>query len=499
MGVVSSGDTPARYRGLDASLPWLALSALGALYLLTSAPSVMPGDSAELTTAAVTLGISHPTGYPLYLLLAKAATIAVPVVSVARLVNLLSVGYMVLALCALVVVLRSLKISRPVTATAVFLLGTTPPLWNAATIAEVYTLHAFLLAVILLLLRWSTPAGFITACLIAGLSLGNHMTSILLLPGLLIWATLMWRDGRLGHTMSTLLRAAGSYLVGASVLVLLFVFDRGKGLNYIDQYALEFPDPRFDDAVGRIGWLLSGSQYEATSGFFHRLFSVELLTGLGQVMGEVVSANAPLVLLGLAGLLVVVLRLSLRADADRPTVVFLLVTAVANLIYLATYTEHFEPVFFTHGFVISAFGLALLIERFVPWDRMRVVIMVCLVLFSVRVVALEFWTISKEGTEIYRRETNVLLSTVEPDAVLFSTWGNSTLLWYSQLVDGANPGVTVVNARPDSWPRLVPQFSGRPLYFESAPPDAPPGVFVPVRHFYRLAAGATNEETTKAE
>ena len=39
------------------------------LYILTLAPTVYNLDSAELTTAAATAGITRATGYPLYLLL----------------------------------------------------------------------------------------------------------------------------------------------------------------------------------------------------------------------------------------------------------------------------------------------------------------------------------------------------------------------------------------------------------------------------------------------
>ena len=51
----------------------LAVPALSALvvYILTLAPGVVGLDSAELITGAHTLGVVHPTGYPLYLLIGK--------------------------------------------------------------------------------------------------------------------------------------------------------------------------------------------------------------------------------------------------------------------------------------------------------------------------------------------------------------------------------------------------------------------------------------------
>ena len=59
------------------------------LYIRTLAPSLLFGDSAEFQTIAYTLGMGHPTGYPIYILLAKLFTI-IPVGDVAYRVNLFS-------------------------------------------------------------------------------------------------------------------------------------------------------------------------------------------------------------------------------------------------------------------------------------------------------------------------------------------------------------------------------------------------------------------------
>src|SRR4051794_2808336 len=54
------------------TLDWRSITAFGLpfiLYVLTLAPTIFNLDSAELTTAAATGGITRATGYPLYLLL----------------------------------------------------------------------------------------------------------------------------------------------------------------------------------------------------------------------------------------------------------------------------------------------------------------------------------------------------------------------------------------------------------------------------------------------
>jgi len=64
-----------------------------ALYLYTLAPTVSyGGDCGELTTCAYTLGVAHPTGYPLYLMVGKLFT-ALPVGDVAYRMNLMSASF----------------------------------------------------------------------------------------------------------------------------------------------------------------------------------------------------------------------------------------------------------------------------------------------------------------------------------------------------------------------------------------------------------------------
>ena len=87
----------------------LALSCGGvalALYLATLAPSITlangAGDSGELASTAYTLGIAHPTGYPLYTLIGFVVTHLVPA-EPARSLNVFSalMGALTIGLLAL--------------------------------------------------------------------------------------------------------------------------------------------------------------------------------------------------------------------------------------------------------------------------------------------------------------------------------------------------------------------------------------------------------------
>src|SRR5437867_2452358 len=62
----------------------------GLLYCLMAARDIVVGDSPELTIAAVTLGVAHPPGYPLFTMLGHLFSL-MPIGPIPFRVNLLSV------------------------------------------------------------------------------------------------------------------------------------------------------------------------------------------------------------------------------------------------------------------------------------------------------------------------------------------------------------------------------------------------------------------------
>lgn len=181
-------------------LPAVGLVFLAVVYWVTRAPFVLPGDSAELISASITLGLAHPTGYPLYIVVGKLVTSLFFFVPAATILNIFSAVWCVASLAFLALTLKKLRVPALVSAAVLVLLGLTPSIWNYSTFAEVYTLHGFLLAVIMWLLVTipERPTGprLCAVWLVAGASLGNHMTSILLVPCLAVWTFLVLRSWR---------------------------------------------------------------------------------------------------------------------------------------------------------------------------------------------------------------------------------------------------------------------------------------------------------------
>lgn len=175
---------------------WIGLAvALAAFvgYVAKLAPGLLRADVGEFQTLAVTLGYAHPTGYPVYLLLAKLATL-IPIGAVPYRVNLLSAIMGAVAVGVLYLLGRLLTGRRWVPVAGALALAVSPTFWSQAIIAEVYTPAAVcMIAVLFWLGLWQQTGRlrrlFAGACL-GGVSLGVHSTVALMAPAAMLFVLL---------------------------------------------------------------------------------------------------------------------------------------------------------------------------------------------------------------------------------------------------------------------------------------------------------------------
>jgi hypothetical protein len=133
--------------------PFLAFLGLAVLYVATLMPSVAGGDSGELTAAALTGGVPHPSGYPLFALLARAfAALPLGHSPIWR-VNLLSALTTAAAAGLVCATVQGWTRSAAAGLLAAVLFGTSPVVWSSATVAEVFGLNAMFVALAVYL--WS--------------------------------------------------------------------------------------------------------------------------------------------------------------------------------------------------------------------------------------------------------------------------------------------------------------------------------------------------------
>ncbi len=220
-------------RGASASRLGLCVGLLVAglvflLYLRTLAPDVLyyhrPDqiDAAMFQAQVYVLGITHPSGYPTYLLLTHLFTY-LPFGDTAYRVNLASAVYG--AVAVFLVFLVGLRLSGRALAAAVGALafGVGNTFWSRAVLAEKYTLNAVFIALVLLVLFTWRDTGkdryLLLIALLMGLSLTHHLTSGLLLPAAALFVFVTDRR-KLGERR-LLLKGAGLFVLGLTPFLYL--------------------------------------------------------------------------------------------------------------------------------------------------------------------------------------------------------------------------------------------------------------------------------------
>jgi hypothetical protein len=186
---------------------YAAAVALGAVvlagYALTLAPTVTFWDAGELIAAAHTLGIPHPPGTPVFVLLAHVWALLVPVGEYAARTNLLSAtasaaGAALWFLVAHATTSRLAADLPPAYARAVGIGGAaaaalvgafTLTNWQNSNETEVYAVAILTIALIAwLAIRWRetrSPRLLLLAVYLLALSVGNHLLALLVGPAFL--------------------------------------------------------------------------------------------------------------------------------------------------------------------------------------------------------------------------------------------------------------------------------------------------------------------------
>jgi hypothetical protein len=395
-----------------------------ALYVKTLSPGVYTFDSAELAAGAYSLGIVHATGYPLYLMLAKVFTLFAPFGDVAYRVNLFSAMCAALALVVLRRLIFKFTASPSASLLATAILGLSYPFWSEAVVAEVYTLHIlFLLASLLLALRWrdsGLAADFVLLNFIFGLSFGNHMSTILLTPGLGLLILKRPPPLRLW------LAGVAAFAIGPlTYLYLPIRYAANPALNFAPLLGVDLSTLR------GVIWMMRGEMF-ADSMFGYR--PVELPGEIFQFL--------ELLMVTFFGVGVVTAAIGAREQWRRDRVLFISLSLITgtNAIFYINYRVFDKDTMFLPVFVVISLwlgvGLKVLSERspVVRWGAMAGLALMLIVNYP---------RVDLSGNTITREFAMRQLHVVPPNAVIVGGWIDITPLQYLQVVEGIRPDVTL--------------------------------------------------------
>jgi hypothetical protein len=336
------------------------------LYYATLAPTITwehdGVDSGELITAANTLGIAHPPGYPLYVLLGKLFTL-LPVGDIAYRVNLMSAFF---AAASVTLVYLTALLLHPqntntvssviIAATSALLFAFSQTFWSQAIIAEVYSLNAFLVALMVYLVTIFQYTGknklLWIVFLTLGLSLGNHLSAFLFLPGMLF---LVLRKGR--PTPKSCLGMAGFFLLGLSIYL------------YLPVRAAQSPPINWGNphTWSAFWWTVSGTIY---SGY---VFALPLVYLPGRIASWMNMAAQQFTWPGLALGLVGIWDLW---EYERDYLIFSLTSFGALVVYALTYDTTDSYVYLIPSYLLFTLWIArgssfLFTKMLHPWLTKR--------------------------------------------------------------------------------------------------------------------------------
>ena len=421
-------------------LPVAMAAVVLAVYLLTLAPGLTfenyGTDGGDLVTAAYTLGVPHPPGYPTYTLLAWLFT-RLPLGSIAYRVNLLSATCAALTVglcCSLVLRLLPDEPQRPfLAATAALSLAFGPLFWSQAVIAEVYALLALFAALLLwLLILWeqtSRDGLLLLAAFVLGLGLGNHLTLVFVAPAFLVWA---WPLRQRWLRLRVLLPAAALFLVGSSVYAYL-------PLAAMHNSPVNWGNPQTWD---RFLWVVTAEQYQSFV-FGLPLADVPVrLSAWSWMFGEQ---------FGWWGLGLVLVGAWSWGRRDRRFLLLSLIWALPLTIYAFFYNTADARTNLLPLLLLLALwwaeGARYLVNYAqqvrAGWRRVALAVVVVLPLVS---LGLNWSAVDLSDERSVQTYTNQVLEQAAPDSLIVVREDGPTFaLWYAVYAEGQRPDVAVVS------------------------------------------------------
>lgn len=430
----------------------LGLAAFG-IYVFGACRTIYVGDSGELVAAAATLGIPHPSGYPLYVLLGKLWTLLVPVGSVAFRMSLFSAACAAATVALVHLVARTLGLHRAAAVLAALLVALGPSFWSQANIQRVYALNALcVMAVTLLAVRWwqsaddvprdGTPRDIrfmVAAAFVAGLGACNH--TFMGLFGLVVGVFAVLTEPQLLRRVGHLGACVGAGLLGLLPYAYLPLRSR-------QQPRLDWGNPEtwegFRAVVGRADfwdrkWMESAADWLP--------IVLDYLRGLGE---ELTWVGVGLALSGA----VLALR---RAERGRWPVLLPLLAMGVNLWALGVHGSR-SDIFTWHRYYIpsylvaallAAIGVHLLLEKLRASNdgsNRRAAIAAAMAFVLPLILLVDGWArFDRSDYRIAEDFSRRLLASLPPGAHLAASDDNVLfVLIYLQFVEGVRPDIDLI-------------------------------------------------------
>jgi hypothetical protein len=519
---------------------WGALAALCVfvLYLLTLSPTTALWDTSEYIAAAKVLGLPHPPGNPLFVLLAHGFGLLPIPVSYAARINILAALCSSIAAGVWFILIDSVLarggmsvFRRRICATAGTIIGATAfTVWNQSVVNEkVYTISLALFAVItLLMLRWldgedtrRNDAKLVAIAFLLGAGYAVHPAG--LLPGLAVVVTVLSRHWRKFLQPRLVLAVLGAFVLGLTP----FIFEPIRAAQHPEMNegeptgctdGLHWSCTFSNDTYTRLAANINRDQYGKPS-VLDRQVSFGAQLDMWWLYFKWQWLRDPHGTVPYVQLLLALLIFALGAYGatvhwrwDRASCTYwatLMVTLTVMLVYYMNFKYGFSQALglgdavprevrdrdYFYLWSFSAWGVWVAVALGDIWQRTRY----GAGLLAVAAIPLiGNWSAASRRNDTVARDWAVdILNSVEPYGVIVTGGDNDTFpLWYAQYVEGVRPDVTVIIDQYLNMDWFVHQLLRAPVHKYDA--KAGPAIYrsgtwkVPTHPVFRLTAAQSD-------
>lgn len=446
-------------------------------YLFTTAPTVIQIDSGELAAAQYTLGIAHPTGYPLFTIIGYLFShIPLPFTKIFQL-NLLSALYCSFAIAIfsytakiILVNLKSLQfikiekagkkrkksVNKNSTNESLYLsevsdsaiifislfsglvLAFNKTFWFQSTSVEVYSLHLLLLNLIILSLLKAylssknesiISKGWLLFAIALAFGFTNHMTTLLVLPAV---AFLYFDNNR--FSSKSFKQLLIMILIYFTILILIY--------SYLPIRSAQNPPINWGNPIDfeRIVRHISGKQYQVWLFSSSEAAAKQLKYFISNLPQEYFTS-----------LLLIVLGIFVSFKKAKKFFIFNLVLFFSTVLYSINYDINDIDSYFLLAYISLAyfalFGILQLIIFFNNKKIPLVYSLLIVLLILTTQFALIYRSVNQKDNYAYEDYTKALLNSVPKNSIVFSYQWDFFISasYYFQLVENYRNDVIIID------------------------------------------------------
>lgn len=441
------------------------------IYLFTLAPSVVQIDSGELTAVQATLGIAHPTGYPLFTMIGYLfSLIPLPFSKIFQL-NILAAIYCSIGVGVFtytikycldnILVFRKKNLSKESAKkekkkskeqstekqieipenfkliTALFgglSLAFSRTFWFQSTSVEVYSLHLLLITLIIFFLLKAYVKSFendklsnwLLFAFFLALGFTNHLTTLMILPG-----TAYLYFSRYKFNSASFKKLA--LMITLFILVLIAIY------SYLPLRASQNPILNWGNPIDweRIYRHVTGRQYQ-----------VWLFTSFDSAGKQFNHFWNILPFEFFIGLLFVLIGLIVSLFRSKTLGLFILISFLFTLFYSINYDIHDIDSYFLLAFIMLAFfssfgALKILEMKSLPKNYGLIGLGLVLVIQ----LFFNFREVDQSGVYTYEDYTKAILNTSPKNSIIFSyQWDYFiSASYYYQYVENQRKDITIID------------------------------------------------------